>query len=116
MEALNEKAEKEAHGLRVSQANVVLEHLCGMVIEKANKVCRYKQRLAALKAEFEAEKQAQVPEILKEFMEDPRWDDTKEEIDSLVIKAVRIALPKSVKGTGGIIPRSRADLREGDVE
>lgn len=113
---LAELAAERAREERVKHANAVLRHLAEDVRTRAREAVRYKQRIAALEAEYEAEKQAQIVNVLREL--DAELDADGEgakfadgtPIDARSIAAAKEALAQAVKGEG-LFSRASDDAR-----
>ncbi len=126
--AFDEARERDAanrHRERVvRQANQIVEHLAHKAREEARRVCRYKQRLAALQAEYDAEREQQARELIDKIdlteatFEGERIRITEDEdAEPEAVKAAVEALregpsPASpIPGLGGNMPR----VREKDI-
>lgn len=108
-------------------ASCVLGHYGKVVEEKAIKATRYKQRLAALTAELQAEYVEQARAMLSEMGDGYGWtpDEDDDPVDMVAVEAAKSRLIEYVKGT--TVPHDRGfsrsnakepitadDLREGD--
>lgn len=116
-----EVANREALSSRVTQANSLLEHLANDVRKKAREIVGYEQRLAALTAEYEEEKQVQVARVSVEILaeEDPQFSDGTP-IDPRCVVAATKVLADWCKGGDGPFGRASTSLvspiREVDVK
>lgn len=88
-----EKEERAALVKRIRAANHILNCLAKEVDEKARVAVRYEQRLAALKAELEAEKRYQTKAISEKMRADGDTWESGEQIDQTLLNAACDALP-----------------------
>jgi hypothetical protein len=93
---------EEARALekRTNLANSVLEQVVDEVVTEAKVRCRFKERLAGLKAEFEAHKQTIACEQIKELEDEGILFKSGEKADDRVTQAVIATVKEAVKGRG----------------
>jgi len=110
--------DEQAHEQRVRQANVLTSHLVDKAKEKAAKIVRLEQRMAALQAEYQAEVKEQTDAMIAELEakpEDERTYSNDNPIDPRVYEAAVRGLDKwgenfkAHVGTGMGFPRSRSE-------
>jgi hypothetical protein len=73
--AKSEVEDKEKEVKTVNQGNQILEMISKEVDKRAKKECRFKQKIAALCAEYKAEVLQQINPVFQEFKEDLKEDD-----------------------------------------
>jgi len=90
--------EEAEHAKRVGHANATVRHLAELVRARARKVVRVAQRRAAIDAEYEAEKLAQVDAVLAELDDknEPLTLEGGATLDPRSLAAARVALKEVV--------------------
>lgn len=96
--AEEKRADDNARKRRWHFATQVLQAAADDVRERAKLAVRYEQRLAALRAEYEAEKQVQVAVSLRQLDEDPPTCADGSALDKRCIEAAKAKLADYVKG------------------
>lgn len=92
-------AERDERELR--WANTVVRHYAERVRQMARSVCRYEQRMAALQAEYRAERAAQAAKLITEHDGEIQFADATEPLPSHVVRAALAALPGAVEHEPG---------------
>lgn len=103
------KAEKiEAACERARIADIIVDEYAKRVDERAKRAVRYEQRLAALKAEYETERDVQAVQLLEELGDDVGLDfEDGYEPDERSVAAAKAKLPERVARLGAPHTRSR---------
>ncbi len=97
-EALREAEQIVEAAEQTRLANAVLSHLTNVVRERAQKITRYRQRLAALEAELKAEHEAQAAVVLEELEEKPLTQTRSgQELPEKSVRAAKQALLEQAK-------------------
>jgi hypothetical protein len=96
---------------RARVANLVLESFIDQVDEATAEVTRYKQRLAALNAEYKAELEAQCTKLLADLGDevDVKWEEPDFEPDPRSVTAAKAKLPEAIARLN--VPNERGGSR-----